>query len=100
MAEEMGEFEQLVPLALVRIGHDACGVPIADDISSRTQRDITLGALYKTLKGWKPREVVARAIGAPTPERAGGRKKALPSRGGSARAQTFRARACAACPRA
>jgi PadR family transcriptional regulator PadR len=71
----VGEFELLVLLALLRQGVDGYGVSIAADISERTGRDISLGAVYKTLdrltaKGW----VLAR-IGDPTPERGGRRKK-------------------------
>lgn len=71
----LGEFEQLVLLALMRQGSDGYGVSIAADISERTGRDVSIGAVYKTLdrlerKGW----VVSR-VGDPTPERGGRRKK-------------------------
>ena len=46
----LGEFEQLVLLALVRLGADAYGVTICDDIVDRTGRDVSLGAVYKTLE--------------------------------------------------
>lgn len=71
----LGEFEQLVLLALMRQGLDGYGVSIAADIGERTGRDVSIGAVYKTLdrletKGW----VVSR-LGDPTPERGGRRKK-------------------------
>jgi DNA-binding PadR family transcriptional regulator len=73
--EVLGEFEQLVLLALVRQGSDGYGISIAADIGDRTGRDVSIGAVYKTLdrlegKGW----VVSR-VGEPTPERGGRRKK-------------------------
>jgi DNA-binding PadR family transcriptional regulator len=73
--EVLGEFEQLVLLALVRQGSDSYGISIAADIGDRTGRDVSIGAVYKTLdrlegKGW----VVSR-VGEPTPERGGRRKK-------------------------
>jgi hypothetical protein len=44
MAEFLGEFEQLVLLALVRLGPDAYGVTICDDIAERSGRAVSLGA--------------------------------------------------------
>ncbi|HUF46979.1 MAG TPA: helix-turn-helix transcriptional regulator [Vicinamibacterales bacterium] len=71
----LGEFEQLVLLALVRQGRDAYGVSICQDISSRTGRDVSLGAVYKTLDRLEDKGLVQSRIGAPTPERGGRRKK-------------------------
>ena len=71
----LGEFEQLVLLALTRLGHDAYGVPIAEDIGSRTKRDVSLGAVYKTLDRLEIKGLIASRMGAPTPERGGRRKK-------------------------
>jgi PadR family transcriptional regulator len=69
------EFEQLVLLALVRQGAGAYGVSICDDISERTGRDVSLGAVYKTLERLEDKGLVASSVGAPTPERGGRRKK-------------------------
>ena len=71
----LGEFEQLVLLALTRLGQDAYGVPIADDIVSRTKRDVSLGAVYKTLDRLEIKGLIASRMGSPTPERGGRRKK-------------------------
>jgi DNA-binding PadR family transcriptional regulator len=71
----LGEFEQLVLLALVRQGRDAYGVSICDDISARTGRDVSLGAVYKTLDRLETKGLVQSRIGEPTPERGGRRKK-------------------------
>jgi len=71
----LGEFEQLVLLALVRQGRDAYGVSICQDISDRTGRDVSLGAVYKTLDRLEDKGLVASRIGEPTPERGGRRKK-------------------------
>jgi DNA-binding PadR family transcriptional regulator len=53
----MGEFEHLVMLAALRIGPDAYGVSIIDEIEERTGRDVSQAAAYLTLKrlegkGW------------------------------------------------
>jgi PadR family transcriptional regulator PadR len=71
----LGEFEQLILLALTRLGHDAYGVPIAEDIVSRTKRDVSLGSVYKTLDRLETKGLIASRVGAPTPERGGRRKK-------------------------
>jgi DNA-binding PadR family transcriptional regulator len=73
--EVLGEFEQLVLLALMRLGPDAYGVSIADDIAERTRRDVSLGAVYKTLERLEDKGLVASRIGDPTPARGGRRKK-------------------------
>ncbi len=56
-AEALGEFEHLVLLAILRLGPGTYGVPIRDEIENRAGRDVTLGAVYSTLrrleaKGW------------------------------------------------
>jgi len=53
----MGEFEHLVMLAALRLGRDAYGVSIIEEIESRTGRDVSQAAAYLTLKrlekkGW------------------------------------------------
>jgi len=53
----MGEFEHLVMLAALRIGRDAYGVSIVEEIEARTGRDVSQAAAYLTLKrleekGW------------------------------------------------
>lgn len=71
----LGEFEQLVLLALIRLGADAYGVSIGQDIADRTGRDVSLGAVYKTLERLEDKGLVSSRIGEPTPERGGRRKK-------------------------
>src|SRR5215472_4250502 len=75
MPEIVGEFEQLVMLALLRQEAEAYGMSLAADITERTGRDVSIGAVYKALdrlaaKGW-----VLSRVGEPTPERGGRRKK-------------------------
>jgi PadR family transcriptional regulator PadR len=71
----LGEFEQLVLLALLRQGREAYGVSVCGDITSRTGRDVSLGAVYKTLDRLEDKGLVASWVGEPTPERGGRRKK-------------------------
>lgn len=75
MRESIGEFEQLILLALVRLGPDAYGVPIRVDIEERTGRTISAGALYTALDRLERRGFVSSRLGEPTPERGGKRKR-------------------------
>jgi len=72
--EHLGEFEQIVLLAILRLGDDAYGVPIRQDIEQRTGRALTVGALYRTLDRLEEKGYVSSAFSDPTPER-GGRSK-------------------------
>jgi PadR family transcriptional regulator PadR len=72
--EHLGEFEQIVLLAVLRLGDEAYGVPIRQDIEQRTARALTVGALYRTLDRLEEKGYVSSAFSDPTPER-GGRSK-------------------------
>jgi DNA-binding PadR family transcriptional regulator len=71
----LGDFEQLVLLALVRLGDDAYGASICQAIVERTRRDVSPGAVYKTLERLETKGLVTSRIGEPTAERGGRRKK-------------------------
>ena len=73
-AQNLGEFEQIVLLAILRLEDDAYGVSIRAEISRRTGRDIAPGALYTTLERLETKGLVKSRVGDPTPER-GGRAK-------------------------
>jgi DNA-binding PadR family transcriptional regulator len=45
----LGSFEQLVILAVVRLGDDAYGMTVRQELEERTDRAISLGAVYATL---------------------------------------------------
>ena len=45
MPEYLGEFEQVVLLAVLRLGKGAYGVPIRREIERRTGRGVSVGAL-------------------------------------------------------
>ena len=75
MPQGLGEFEQLVLLALIRLGEAAYGVAIRDEIERETSRDVTLGAVYTTLLRLEEKGFVASRLGDPTPQRGGRRKK-------------------------
>jgi PadR family transcriptional regulator PadR len=72
--EYLGEFEQIVLLALLRLGKTAYGVPVRREIEQRTQRSVSVGALYSTLDRLETKGYVASWFANPTAER-GGRAK-------------------------
>ena len=72
--EHLGELEQIVLLAILRLGDEAYGVPIRLEIDARTGRSLTVGALYRTLDRLEEKGYVSSTFSEPTPER-GGRSK-------------------------
>ena len=70
----LGEFEQVILLAVLRLGDNAYGVTIRDEIASCTDRQPSPGALYTTLDRLEERGFLSSAFGDPTPQR-GGRSK-------------------------
>jgi PadR family transcriptional regulator PadR len=72
--EHLGEFEQIVLLAVLRLRDDAYGVPIRREIEERTKRPLTVGALYRTLDRLEDKSLITSWFSDPTPER-GGRSK-------------------------
>ena len=69
--EHLGEFEQIVLLAILRVREEAYGVPIRLEIETRTGRSVTVGALYRTLDRLEEKGYVASSFGDPTPARGG-----------------------------
>ncbi len=67
----LGEFEQIVLLAVVRLGDGAYGVPIRREIEERTGRKVTVGALYATLDRLEAKGFVSSWFADPTAERGG-----------------------------
>ncbi len=81
-----GEFELVILLAVLRLGDDAYGVTVLDELERRTSRRLTLGAVYKTLGRLEQKGYLRTRVAPPTQERGGRRKKlyALTSAGLSA----------------
>lgn len=75
MPSNLGEFEQLLLLALLRLGDEGYGVTVRRELERRAGRAVSLGTVYKTLLRLEAKALVAATIGEPTPERGGRRKK-------------------------
>jgi DNA-binding PadR family transcriptional regulator len=67
----LGEFEQIVLLAILRLGEDAYAIPIREEIRERTGRDVARGALYTALERLEAKRCVRSRMSAPLPERGG-----------------------------
>jgi len=72
--EFLGEFELTVMLAMLRLGEDAYGVPIAREIEAHSRREIGIASVYAALERMERKGLVSSWRGEPTPER-GGRAK-------------------------
>jgi PadR family transcriptional regulator, regulatory protein PadR len=68
------DFELMILLAILRVGDDAYGVPIAREIEETGGRTVVLGAVYAALDRLEENGLAASTVGDPTPER-GGRAK-------------------------
>jgi PadR family transcriptional regulator PadR len=71
----LGEFEQLVLIALVRLGPDAYGATIRREIEARARRSLSISAVYTTLERLEHKGLVRSRIGEPTSQRGGRRRK-------------------------
>jgi PadR family transcriptional regulator, regulatory protein PadR len=71
----MGEFEQLVLLAILRLADHAYGMEIRAEIEKQTRREVSYGAVYTTLDRLDRKGFVSSELGASTPERGGRARK-------------------------
>ena len=71
----MGEFEQIVLLAVLRRDNDAYGMGVRDEIETRTGRDVSFGAVYTALDRLERKGFVTHRLGDPRPERGGRARK-------------------------
>jgi PadR family transcriptional regulator len=67
----LGEFEQMVLLAILRLGDDAYAIPVREEIEARTGRQVARGALYTALERLETKKCVRSTMSEPLPERGG-----------------------------
>jgi len=70
----LGEFEQIVLVALLRLGTTAYGMAVRREIEQRTGRRVSIGAVYATLERLEGKGYASSFAGEPTAAR-GGRAK-------------------------
>ena len=73
-AVNLGEFEHMVLLAIMRLGDDAYAVPVREEIVRCTGREVSRGSIYITLDRLETKGYLRSRLADPTPER-GGRAK-------------------------
>jgi PadR family transcriptional regulator, regulatory protein PadR len=89
----LGDFEQLILLGVLRLGPDAYGAAIRQEIHARSARDVSINAVYTTLERLESKGLLRSWTGDPTPQRGGRRRKfyALRPAGTAALQQAYRA---------
>jgi DNA-binding PadR family transcriptional regulator len=67
----LGEFEQIVLLAILRLGDQAYAIPVRQEIEDRTGRSVARGALYTALERLEAKKCLRSRMSDPLPERGG-----------------------------
>ena len=67
----LGEFEQMVLLAILQLDGEVYGVPIIDEIERLTGRQVSRSAVYVTLRRLETKGLLSSWLGDSTPERGG-----------------------------
>jgi PadR family transcriptional regulator PadR len=67
----LGEFEQIVLLAILRLGDGAYAIPVRQEIETRTGRNVARGALYTALERLEVKGCLRSRLSEPLPERGG-----------------------------
>lgn len=70
----IGEFEQMVLLAVLQTHEDAYGVTVHEELQQHTSRPVARGAVYMTLDRLEKKGLLTSTLSEPTAER-GGRAK-------------------------
>jgi len=75
MTQHLGEFEQMILLAILQAETDAFALAIIRELDRRAGRRVDRGALYKTLDRMEAKGLVTWWVEDPTPERGGHRRR-------------------------
>lgn len=86
MAEVIGPFEQAVLLALIRLGKDAYGRAILNEVARRLGRDVTAGAVYATLERLEAKGLATSTLAPGTAIRGGRARRYFAPTGAGVRA--------------
>src|SRR5688572_12407812 len=70
----LGEFEQVILLAILRLRDGAYGVSIRAELADRAGRNVAPGAMYTALERLESKGLIRSRMSDPTPQR-GGRAK-------------------------
>jgi PadR family transcriptional regulator len=75
MVQSLGEFEQLVLLAILQAGEEAYALAVIKELDARARRRVDRGTLYKTLDRLEAKGLVQWTVEDATPERGGHRRR-------------------------
>ena len=67
----LGEFEQLVMLAVLRLGNEAYGMTVRRELEATARRGVTIGSVYGTLERLEEKGLMSSWRGDPDPVRGG-----------------------------
>jgi PadR family transcriptional regulator PadR len=82
----LGQFEQAVLLALIRLGKEAYGRAILNEVQSRLNRDVSAGAVYATLERLEEKGLASSRLAPGTAVRAGRPRRYFAPTGAAVRA--------------
>lgn len=71
----LGDFEQLLLFAILRLEGDAYGVSIRRELEERANRSVSAGAVYTGLERLESKGLVTARVGDTVPVRGGRRRK-------------------------
>jgi PadR family transcriptional regulator, regulatory protein PadR len=69
--DAVGGLEQMILLVLVRLGSDAYGVPIVDELQRHTRRPVLRPSVYLALRRLETKGLVRSRLGDPEARRGG-----------------------------
>jgi PadR family transcriptional regulator PadR len=72
----LGEFEYLLITAAARLGDEAYGAAIREEVQTTTRRACSIGALYTTIERLEAKGLIKTWMGDATPQR-GGRSRRM-----------------------
>jgi PadR family transcriptional regulator PadR len=84
--DTIGQFEQAVLVALIRLGKDAYGRAILNEVQTRLNRDVSAGAVYATLERLEAKELVSSTLAPGTAIRGGRARRYFAPTGAGVRA--------------
>ena len=70
-SDHLGEFEQLALLAVMRLGDEAYGARIQEELEATAGRSTAISSIYITLTRLEGKGLVRSELGPPSPERSG-----------------------------
>jgi DNA-binding PadR family transcriptional regulator len=80
------DFELLILLAILKVGDEAYGVPVAREVEAATGREVSRASVYAALDRLEQMGLVTTTLSAPTPIRGGRSKRLLKVSGKGVRA--------------